>query len=225
MSYVVAEFIVGWLFCGMQDCERMADLSHTVFVWSTTKAFKPTDTHTHAYTHTWTHFDEWNRRECQAFHFAWKQPLTYLGDWSPCILTDTPWHRRYWYNPSVLSPPCLQTLRFSRRELLIQSIRIFDLENEGQWCWWFVWKLACEGTLSTCMCVKIGTSSSSHLFAVHNRTFRYGWSNIHSARIHTVLQERCKMLKNFYCLKLRKLRKYLQFVNIPWLCTLSTVSP
>ena len=37
-------------------------------------------------------------------------------------------------------------------------------------------------------CAKIGSSWSSRLFVVHNRTLRYqtdGWTNIHSARIHT----------------------------------------
>ena len=35
--------------------------------------------------------------------------------------------------------------------LSMYSIRIFDLLNADQGCWWFGWKLACECSLSTCM--------------------------------------------------------------------------
>ena len=55
VSYNVAIYIIGERFNGMHDVEKMADLSQTVFMWSTNEAFKRTNTHTYIHTHTRTH--------------------------------------------------------------------------------------------------------------------------------------------------------------------------
>ena len=65
------------------------------------------------------------------------------------------------------------------------SIRIFDLENEGQGRWWFGWKFAGELTIQhASVYKKNGSSGSSRLLAMHNRTFREGCTYIHTY-IHT----------------------------------------
>ena len=45
MIYNVAEYVVGWLFCGLQHSEKV-DLSQTVFLWYINV------TYTHLHTHT-----------------------------------------------------------------------------------------------------------------------------------------------------------------------------
>ena len=53
----------------------------------------------------------------------------------------------------------------------IYSIRIFDLEIEGQGRWRFRWKVAIEHTLLTWICAhKFAACKSSQLFAIHNCT-------------------------------------------------------
>ena len=64
MRYDIDECVIGWPFNGLHDAEKMADLSETIFMWSTNEASTRTDTtrththtntHTDTYTHTYTH--------------------------------------------------------------------------------------------------------------------------------------------------------------------------
>ena len=62
--------------------------------------------------------------------------------------------------------------------LWMYSIQIFDFKMKVKDVEDLDKSCAGEPTLSTCMCAKMCTSRSSHLFAVHNRTFcyqTYGW--------------------------------------------------
>ena len=50
--YNIAEYVVGWLFSGLEDGEKMADLSQS---FSTGPPMRDTHTHTHTHTNTHTH--------------------------------------------------------------------------------------------------------------------------------------------------------------------------
>ena len=58
MGYNIAEYVIGWHFNGEHDGDKMAHLFQTIFVRFTNEAFKRTNTHTR------THSDELNGREC-----------------------------------------------------------------------------------------------------------------------------------------------------------------
>ena len=69
--------ICRWVaFCGLQDGDKIADLSQADFNWSTNKAYTNaharacTRAHMRTCTQTHTQLDDSNRRECNALHFA-----------------------------------------------------------------------------------------------------------------------------------------------------------
>ena len=55
MSYSVAKYIHAWFLFGIQDDDKMENLSRNVFVWSTNEVRARECTHTHTNTHTHTH--------------------------------------------------------------------------------------------------------------------------------------------------------------------------
>ena len=54
MSYNVTKYVVAWIFNGLQDGKKMADLCQTVFVLSTNETLSLTHAHAHEHAHTHT---------------------------------------------------------------------------------------------------------------------------------------------------------------------------
>ena len=67
MSYNIAKYVIGCRFNGLHDFEKMVDLSQTIFVLSTSEAFKLAMTHTVIHGHILMNAIGENEMRCYLF--------------------------------------------------------------------------------------------------------------------------------------------------------------